>query len=89
MASILLKVTARRNDLGVEQAGILFAFDLAEVWGLAVPQQRFEQGVVLGAADIYLDVAAACCPAGMISGATGCRGARIRVGGHREWVAAW
>ena len=89
MPSVLLKVTARRDDFGVEQAGVLFAFDFAEVWALAVPQQRFEQGVILGAADIHLDVAAAGCATRVVGGATGCRGARIRVGGDREWVAAW
>lgn len=88
MAPIFLKVTTCRDDFGIDQPCILLPLHLAEVGGFPVAQEGFKQGVLLGAANVHLDVAATGCPASMVGGSAWCCGARIRVRSHRKRMAA-
>lgn len=84
VTTVLLKISAGGDDLGIDQVGVFFAFHLAQIWRFPVPEQRFEQGVVFLAADVDLDVAATGRPPGMVGGATVGGGTGVGVGSERQ-----
>ncbi len=86
VAPVLLKVTTRRDDFCIDEAGVGLSLDLAEVGGLAAPQQGFEEGVLFATPDVHLDITAAGCAARVVGRPTWSARTGIGVRSDRELV---